>query len=427
MLARLKQQLTPPRLLILTYVIGAAIGLVQGLFVARQLGAAGYGIVGVLVTLGGLATNFWDLRLIDLATKLHYAAQNDAARQSATMRMLLLLNAALGLLMALTTTALIWLCWHFFTETAPHTGWVIMQGATLGLAFFMGSAQSMQRLANSFYVFAFSRLAAQFMGLLCVAGTLVFEPSISGYYYGLLGSTLLGLVLALFVLDHVWRQAFGQPLMGPLTRDAWQSYRSELRFVLSANAYSYSKMLTRSGDLLIFSFFASDSMTGVYRLARSLADNLNVFVDAVVQYYNPKLMHLQAEGRQAEFTHIAKRFFKAAVAVTLLVAPAAWIGLELLNSWFLHGNYQGLGLTTALLSLNFVFIAGVHPWLWPALVHTNNTHRMAVHSSIGALTQAGLLAGLCYFVAPYPAFAAFCAVIYYCICYIPLLLWWRRQ
>ncbi len=423
MLSRL---LTPPRFLMLTYVIGAVLGFVQGIIVARLLGSAAFGVIAILVTIASLTANFWDLRLIDLATKLHYSKAGKAAEQTASMRLLLILNGILGLLMALSAALLIWLGWSLFTDTPPDFSWIVMQASIIGIAFITGTVQSMQRLTDSFYTFAIARLATQVLSLVIMLWWLLPHADITSYYEALLAANVLGLAIALWLLGRLWYAHFGQKLARLDYRSAWPHYRAETKFILSANVFSYSKMLSRSGDILIFGFFASDSATGVYRLARSLADNMNVFVDAVVQFYNPRLMELQAQGKRAEFSYIAGKFFLCAAAVTLLAIPVAFFGLDLINTHFLHDSYAGLGLTTALLAANFIWIAGVHPWLWPVMVHRNEAQRMALTGTAGALLQSGVIAGLCYFVAPEPALAALGAIAYYLVCYTPLLLWWRR-
>lgn len=427
MLETIRHRLTPPRFLLLTYMFGAGIGFIQGLFVARLLGAASYGVVGILITLSSLSANFWDMRLTDLATKLHYSHGNNAQAQTASMRMLLVLNASLAFMMALTSLLLLVFGWHFFTDAQPKAEWLVIQALSIALSFYIGTVQSLQRLTDSFYAFALGKLGVQAINLCFMLALLFASPDISGYYHGLLASTVIGVTVALALLARLWKKRFGLPLLGSGWRAAWPSYRAETKFVFSANIFAYTKMLSRSGDILLFSYFASDSATGIYRLGRALADNMNIFVDAVVQYYNPRLMQLQSENNRAEFNRIARGFLLAAAAVTALAIPTAWIGLDLINSYFLHSSYNGLGLTTAILASNFIWIAGVHPWLWPALIHQNQAHRLAVGATLGALAQSALIAALCWMASPRPELAALGAIAYYLICYPALLMWWKKQ
>ena len=55
MIYRLKTILTPPRFLVAANMVCAALALVQGLVVARMLGASGYGVMAIFITLGGVA------------------------------------------------------------------------------------------------------------------------------------------------------------------------------------------------------------------------------------------------------------------------------------------------------------------------------------------------------------------------------------
>lgn len=424
---KLRELVTPPRFLLFTYVCGAAIGFVQGLITARLLGPAGYGFVGIFVTMGSLAANLWDVRLTDLATKLHFRASGERPTQTENLRLLLLLNSLLAFLMVISTALIGFLLWPWFTETKPEAHWLVIQGGVIGLMFLAGTAQAMQRLTDSFYTFALGKLGSQVAGTLIILAFLLHNPGIEAYYRGIFLSSVFGLVLAVVMLHGLWKKAFHHPLLAAANwLAAWPRYRAELPFVLSANIISYSKMLSRGGDILVFSLFSGDSATGVYRLARSLADNLNVFVDAVNQYYTPKFMEMLSHKKHQEFTTISRKFFMAAVAVTLLAVPSALVFLHLVNHHILLGRYEGLGLTTALLTANFIWIAGVSPWLWTAIIHHDAAHRMAATATTGALVQLATIALLSWLIAPRPELAALGAIAYYLVCFPPLLLWWKR-
>ena len=420
-------KLSPPQFVFASNVVCAALGLAQGLIVARYLGPSAYGVMAILATLGGVAANFWDVRLIDLAIRQHYAlakeTESPQSAQTASMQLALVLNAGLALLMGISSVLLAILFSPFFTTSQLAPWWIAAQGIGIGGSFLVGTFQSMQRLADDFYSFGLVRVLTQFIALPVTVLFMVAQPDLSGYYGALVATIILNLAVSTFFLAHLWQKHFGMSLAASGMLSALPLYRGQMRFIFSANILSYSKMLTRSGDVLVFGFFASDAATGIYRLARTLADGLGIVNTSLSQYYYPTFMRLLHEGREAEISALIHRFVGYALAALVVILPAAFGTLHLLNGWILQDAYEGLPLACIILMTGFFWTAGIHNWLWPFLVERNQTHRMALWAMTGGLLQLGLIALL----PPVPAWAALGTPLYYLVCYMPLLLWWKRE
>ncbi|MES2729050.1 MAG: oligosaccharide flippase family protein [Pseudomonadota bacterium] len=428
--SQIRTHLTPPRFLIITNLTAAGIAFIQGLIVARVLGASGYGYVGILVTIGGMMANFWDMRIADLATKLHYRPHPNDKSRSASAMAALILSIVLSVILAASVTVACWFLWDYFTETKPLVIWLMIQGVVTGLSFFIGMLYTLQRLTSRFYIFGTGRVVAQIFSLLIMVACLRNTPTIQGYYDGLLLGTVMTGAIAMLLLYHAWRTSFQQSLFALSLngfKAALGTYWQERHFLASANIFSYSKMLSRSGDILLFGYFANDAATGVYRLARTLVDNLNVFTDALGQYYTPHFMQRMSEGGHTQMRLSARRFAVLGIGLTALMMPAAAIGLTVINTYFLHGAYTHLASTTALLICNFVWICGVHTWLWPSLLHHNRMHLLAKTSILAALSQLALLALFCIYLGTDPRLAAIASIIYFVLLYVPLLLWWFKE
>jgi len=418
-------KLSIPQGLMLANIASAVLGLIQGLFVAYTLGPGQYGIIGVLLTLGGVVANFWDVRLTDLATKLHYQFKDDRAAQSASVRLTLLLNTGLAMLMALCTALAGFLLWQFFIDEKPAFFWLAAQGTLIGGSFLLGCLQYMKRLTGNYLAFGLIRLSAQIVLTATLIMSMYMYPTINGYYDGMLVAMAVNLTTTCLALVYFWKRSFKTSLLAGALRTAWPHYASEKKFIFSSNIFSYSKMLSRSGDILVFSYFASDHATGIYRLARSLTDNLSIFNDALVQYYQPKFLKLLAHHENSQMMAYARRFMLMAVIFIPAAAVIFAILFHYINEYALRGQYTGLPLTSGLLILNYFWIAGIHTWLWPYMLHHKQAHRIAYISLAAGCAQISFIALCCIFVKPDPLYAAAGSTIYYLALYPILLYWWK--
>lgn len=418
-------QISIPQGLMLANIASAVLGLIQGLFVAYTLGPGQYGIIGVLLTLGGVVANFWDVRLTDLATKLHYQFKDDRAAQSASVRLTLLLNTALAILMALCTALAGFLLWQFFIDEKPALFWLVAQGALIGGSFLLGCLQYMKRLTGNFLSFGLIRLSAQIVLTATLILSMYLHPTIDGYYDGMLVALSINLPITCLALTYFWKRSFKTSLLAGALRTAWPYYASEKKFIFSSNIFSYSKMLSRSGDILVFSYFASDHATGIYRLARSLTDNLSIFNDALVQYYQPKFLKLLAHHENGQMMAYARRFMLIAAIFIPAAAVIFAILFHYINEFALRGQYAGLPLTSGLLILNYFWIAGIHTWLWPYMLHHKQAHRIAYISLAAGCAQISFIALCCIVAKPDPIHAAAGSTIYYLALYPILLYWWK--
>ena len=418
-------KLSIPQGLMLANIASAALGLIQGLFVAYTLGPGQYGIIGVLLTLGGVVANFWDVRLTDLATKLHYQFKDDRAAQSASVRLTLLLNTALAILMALCTALAGFLLWQFFIDEKPALFWLVAQGALIGGSFLLGCLQYMKRLTGNFLAFGLIRLSAQIVLTATLILSMYQYPTINGYYDGMLVALSINLPITCLALAYFWKRSFKTSLLAGALRTAWPYYASENKFIFSSNIFSYSKMLSRSGDILVFSYFASDHATGIYRLARSLTDNLSIFNDALVQYYQPNFLKLLAHHENGQMMAYARRFMLMAAIFIPAAAVIFAILFHYINEFALRGQYADLPLTAGLLILNYFWIAGIHTWLWPYMLHHKQAHRIAYISLAAGCAQISFIALCCIVAKPDPIYAAAGSTIYYLALYPILLYWWK--
>lgn len=424
--SKLREKLTAPRFLILINMAVAVIALAQGLYVARMLGASGYGYIGILVTISGIIANLWDMRINDLAVRLHFKTTEENSAKTANAIVAILINLVLSLILTGTSILACLMFWSYFTELPPQPSWLILQGIISGCSLMIGTIYTLQRLTENYFTFGIWKLLAQLCGLGLTILCLNYSPDISGYYLGLLSASLISMTIASAILLKEWNKKFGLSMPKHDLAEAFKSYYRESGFIFSANFFSYSKMLSRSGDILLFGLFASDTATGVYRLARTLTDNLNIFTDALSQYYTPTYMKRMSENNHNSMGLSAKRFFHLGLLLTVIGVPVSYVSLHFINIYVLNNSYPDLDMTTAIMASNFFWFCGVHIWLWPSLLHHNKMKLAAIISTLSALMQMLLIYIFCHYFAPSAWLAAIASTAFYISFYVPLLYWWRK-
>lgn len=399
----------------------ALLGLVQGLYTAAILSPAQFGVIGVLIALSAIVANFWDFRLMDLASKLHYSFRDDPSKQTTSMATALLCNGGLAIAMALCSIPVCLFAASLMTDNPILLFWAIAQGGMIAGNFMLSALHAACRLTGNLKPYAALRLGSQIFMLVNMVFILHYLPSIEGYYTAGLMAQLINITASLLVLGMIWKHQFG--LRFGHWRSILATFKDERRFVLSANVMAYSKMLSRGGDIVVFSLFASDHATGIYRLAKSFADNIHLLSSSLAQYYVPWFHdHLQ-KGDSAAVQSAIRWFILGAGVLTMLAIPASYVVLSLLNTYLLNGAYEGMPLATAILTLTFFFACGVHLWLWPVLIHDKNTHLFALWSTTGGIVQLAVIAAGAFWLAPTPALAALGVVCGGIVTYGPFKPW----
>ena len=166
------------------------------------------------------------------------------------------------------------------------------------------------------------------------------------------------------------------------------------RFIAAGNMLGYVKLLHRSADVLLVAVFCGDRETGLYKLARSIADALYAVSEAIGRVYQPRfLASLQARNHSAyvaearSVTAIVAFVTTAAIAAELTLLP--WLAPILGVTGV--ADIQTLTLCVAVLTLSFLFAAGVQSWIWPALVYTGRLGRCAAWGTFAVIAgQYGL-------------------------------------
>ena len=377
---------------------GGLLGLCRALLTADILGPQQLGVLAVIAGLFRGMQTFVDVRLADLACQLFYRSDRMTRADTPSYRGSVLLlclagNGLLSLCAAGLGIAVGRWCLDLFTDTAIPLSWLLAQAVIIIAASVGNTASFLQRLAEKHHAMGGWQLFNQVLFLILLLLPLIWTASIAGFYLGCVVASLVTAASAVGILYHFCRRHLELPFPGRNWACAWPDYRSQFGVLFYCNLLGYGKMLHRGFDVLLVGWFASDRLTGIYRLARSLTDGVGFLFDALNQVYWPRLLDLLRRDEHRRFRFEARRLLLLASGVTAgLLLLQVWI-LPLLNTHVLSAEFSGITPLMLVLTGPFLFAAGLHLWIWPIVVHRGYLPQFTTFSGIAVAVHYGLALG----------------------------------
>jgi O-antigen/teichoic acid export membrane protein len=158
--------------------------------------------------------------------------------------------------------------------------------------------------------------------------------------------------------------------------------RVVVRFLMAGNAQGYVKLFHRAADVLLVAAFCSDRATGVYKLARSIADTLLVVSEAIGRVYQPRLLSLLQARDHVEYAAVTRSITMSAAALTVAALAVEAAFLPVMAPVLGVADVQELTLSVAILTLSFFFVAGLQSWIWPAFVYFGRPERCTLWGAV---------------------------------------------
>lgn len=387
--------LSPARFLVAINIAGAGLGFVQGIINARLLGPEVYGIIAVVAGINAVTLNFVDIRLTDLAGKLYYEANlpdgvDRRIYQASVLQICLLGNGFISVFFATLSFSINLLTIGFFTDTPVLTWWIVAQVTTLGLTNWASTFYYLLRFSGRFFLMGSWKMVSQVGGTVIFLIPLFYWRDLNGYYLGKLASACFGISINCALATYIWKRHEKFRLFGTGILTAWRFYRQEGAFLFYGNLLGYTKLLHRAGDVLLVGYFTDDRNTGLYKLARSLTDNLYIIFDALNQVYLPYLLQLLARQAYQEYRRLARR-----LVTTIGLLTSVGLIFELLClPWFIRfvltDRFIGIEGSIVVLTLPFFLVTGIHLWVWPVFVHSGQLGLYTALNYLACLAQYGL-------------------------------------
>ncbi|MFN2565739.1 MAG: lipopolysaccharide biosynthesis protein [Gemmatimonadaceae bacterium] len=306
--------------------VGAGLGAVQSVIVARALGVQGFGTVGLIVAFVNVVGRLTSSRMHEFV--IQYVSQYEAGEQSnraAAIKFAVVVEVAA----ALCAYALLWL-------TAPlGARWFVREPDTVflirlyGLSVLAGlvseTSQGVLQLYGRYRGYSLASAVGAALSLGGVVAAVVLERGIAGVLIALLvGAFATGVMLGAAALVEV-RRRLGVNWWAARLDHLTSRWRAVLAFVSSTNVSATLSMIAKDGDVLWLGLFRGPAEAGLFRLAFSLCALAVLPIGSLVQSIYPELARQAARKQWAEFGQLLRR--GTGVAAMYIVPVFAGVGL----------------------------------------------------------------------------------------------------
>lgn len=362
------------------------------MLVARWMGSAAYGVMGILSAVNSTVLNFVDLRLNDVMAKLYFGKEPPEGTSTESFRASLIQSSLvcygiLSLAFLVIGFAVTYAFSRFFTATEIRLQWALASALGTSITYFVNPIGYMLRLAGRFYLLGWQVMAGGLISSGIMVSCVFLSKDLDGYYAGYLCSNLVGAGIAIAVSLTVWIRIDGLPVLSRLDLSALRWIKEHSGLLFWGNLMGYTKLGHRAADVLLVGLFCDDRLTGLYKLARTLTDRLYILFDALNQVYFPSLLGALAKGQTEAFRRQARRLLLGAAGLTLAFLAGELLLLPFFSEAVLKGKFQGVEPAIMVLTLPFFLQTGLYIWTWPLVLQHNLADRFTLYSGIALLIQ----------------------------------------
>ncbi len=312
--------------------LSLALNFLTGILSARLLGAAGYGLAGLIMGFASTVNSILSFRMSELVVRYggEYLEQGEEQKAAALIKAAALAEAAVSALAFLAVLLTSGLAETFIAKT-PGTAWLFVFFAIGLLANFnyetsAGILQVTGQIKQQGRINLIQSAAALLLmsaGLLGRGGLLL---ALSAY---LLGKLILGLGM-FFTAQRQLRQTLGAgwwrtPLqaLGPA--------RAPLRFAVSSNISATLIKIFRESELLWVGFFLNPEAAGYYKAAFAIVSLLAVAADPLIATVYPEVNRLIVQQAWPRLKDFLRKVTTLSLAYNLLQMMA----FVVLGRWIL--------------------------------------------------------------------------------------------
>lgn len=365
-----------------------AITLLQGLIVARYLGAAGYGILSLVVTYVTLVNQVLDFKIFEAATR--YIAEFKTTGEHPRMFAMIKLCYLVDFLTGIAAFVIVLLTARFATHYIPHStaaleSLILLYALRLLFSTVDGTSSA---ILTVFDRFSWQSLYGGFMALLQLG--LITLLLHAGYgIRGVLVTYILvaatGSLLYLFLVLRLFRSQNLLPLAGSkisLIAGRWKEIRG---FMLTTNVHEFLNLFTKNMDVLLLGYFRNATEVGYFRLAKSFVSTVSVVSTPFYRAFFPQLATLWSRNKHIAFNSLVKRF---TALVSLFAVPAAII-IALLSPLIIRLTVGGQFLPSVYAIRVMIWgmlLSTVCCWLRPALLAMGKPGILMISNAFTAVT-----------------------------------------
>lgn len=373
--------------------VSAALGMLQGILVARLLGVEGYGIVGVITLFTGIVNNLISFRMGEVVIKYvgEYVEAGDEKQAAALFKLAALVEMGASVVAFALLVLLAPLAAQYLAKDASLTSLFVLYSLVVLANLIAESSTGLLQIFDRFRPIAILGLVGNIVTLALVALVYWLRGGLAGILLAyLIGKAVSALGLSLVALlesSHRWGRGWWRASLQPLR----PRFRQLTHFAVSTNISASISLITKDSELLWVSLFRGPVETGYYRLALTLTNLVQMPISPLPQATYPELSRQAARGEWQQMRSLLRQGSQLAGGYTL----AATVFLIILGKPLIAWLYtpQFLPAYPALLILLLGYLAAnTFYWRRSALLALGRADFPAkVNLVLAAFKMAGIL------------------------------------
>lgn len=349
--------------------VSAGIAFLQGIILARWLGATDYGLLALIIAYVSIVNQVVDFRIFEFATK--YVSEfweNDRKTECfAVVKAAYLLDMTTGVLAFFLVLATARISATYLLTSPDHAGLVAFYAVSLLFSTANGTATALLGVFGKFSwlsLYSMVYVAARFLLLLVALVAQKGLPGVMAAYIAaeLLGGLLVNILAFKVVRENLW-QFRGQARLSTLRG----RLREMARFLAYTNLNELLSMFTKNIDMMFLGYYRTPAEAGLYKLAKSFAGCLGLLAEPVYTVVFPAMSRILAAGDRALAFSLARRITLVATSVFVPLCLALVFGGS-----FLIRHTAGDAFLAAAPALSIMVwggaVGGIFVWVRPALL-----------------------------------------------------------
>lgn len=272
--------------------IAAAISMLQSILVGRQLGVAGFGVLGVIIMFTSVVNKFVSFRMSELVIRYigQYSIQDDQQRAAAVFKAAALAEMAASLLAFLLIVLLAPLAATYLAKDASLTSLFALYGLIVVLNLISESSTGVLQVFDGYRWIALFNIVQSSITLVLI---FVVTVGLNQGIYQIILAYLVGKGIGALSLSAAAlveaRRRWG--------RDWWKTPLSILRpqarelthFAVSTNISASLNLINKDSELLWVSLFQGPVESGLYKTALAVVNLVQMPISPLPQATYPEV------------------------------------------------------------------------------------------------------------------------------------------
>ncbi|MCB0208243.1 MAG: oligosaccharide flippase family protein [Anaerolineae bacterium] len=365
----------------------------QGILVARLLGAEQFGILALVTTYTTSVNQLVDSRVWETVIKFvtEYIETKDFVRATAVVKLCYLTDAVTGGLAFLILYFSATLGARLFLHNEQLANLIQLYAVIMLIMIPNGTASALLRVGDRFNWLAYQRAGVSALKLVGTAIVLIwFNGGVREILITYLAATALGIAVMVGLAGCVTRQTNLVPWFQAPLYLLKGRFSPILKFMLMTNGGAFFKLLQRNADILLIGYWLSPAAAGYFRLARSFTDVMGFPIKPIYAASYPDFTRLWHQQRFAELKRLVKNLLISTSVVMFIILVLVWLSAPWVIKFTAGSEYLPALPVLYWLALGTAVAAATNLG-HPLLLATDRVSSSLLAISIGIIVQLGLL------------------------------------